>query len=616
MAIAGTNQPSVPPPARRLLQAFAFDPMSTRLSGRRLEVSVPYEPLDAGPVGGLIKVVDYDGARGVWYQPVDLDDPAILARGGMRPVEGDPRTHQQVVYAVAMSVIERFERFLGRRFRWRRSQALVLVPHAFEGRNAFFDPTRRAVLFGYYRADDRDPGPNLPRQIMFTCLSGDIVAHEVTHAIMHRLRPYFSEATNVDVFAWHEAFADLVALFHHFAYPQVVSQAVASGRGDLREGKGLFDLAQEFGLATGRGAALRSALGSPATPDLFRSTTEPHMRGACFVAGVFDAFMRTYQSQIADLLRIATGGSGELPPGNLHPDLVDRVAREAVRNADRFLAMVVRAFDFLPVVDVTFGDVVRAIVTADRTLYPDDDQQLRATLVECLRARGIYPEQISSLADEALAWPVRRDLHMGTEPSLDLSPLVHSAVQDLDPSAAAGDVYSDDELSMSYEGDRVKSGQSGVAAGLQKWGTDNAFKLGLDPNYRIAVHGVHVVFQQAADRQPRPLVVVQYVQRREDLEQVGIPMRAGSVVVARVDGAVEHLAAKPLPLSNPAVLKGKPEDVAEHGRRFHEEGTSRAEDMRVWLEGLDDDDALSAWTAAPAAARLTFANLHVQQGVA
>jgi len=99
-------------------------------------------------------------------------------------------------------VIERFERFLGRRFRWKGGRALILVPHAFEGRNAFFDPTRRAVLFGYYRANERDPGPNLPGQVMFTCLSVDIVAHEVTHALMHRIRPNFSVATNPDVFAW------------------------------------------------------------------------------------------------------------------------------------------------------------------------------------------------------------------------------------------------------------------------------------------------------------------------------------------------------------------------------------------------------------------------------
>ena len=72
----------------------------------------------------------------------------------------------------------------------------------------------------------RTRDPDLPNQIIFTCLSSDIIAHELTHGIVHRLRPHFSEATNADVFAWHEAFADLIALFQHFAYPDVVKDAV------------------------------------------------------------------------------------------------------------------------------------------------------------------------------------------------------------------------------------------------------------------------------------------------------------------------------------------------------------------------------------------------------
>jgi hypothetical protein len=111
----------------------------------------------------------------------------------------------------------------------------------------------------------------------------------------------------------------------------------------------LLELAREFGQSTGRGTALRSAIKDrEATPDRFRNATEPHERGACFVAAVFDAFLLSYQRSIADLLRIATGGTGVLPPGHLHPDLVARVTAEAVKNADRFLGMVVRAFDFLP----------------------------------------------------------------------------------------------------------------------------------------------------------------------------------------------------------------------------------------------------------------------------
>ena len=151
MALSGGNAPVVPTPERRRLHTFAFAPMSTRLSGRYLVVDVPFEAsLQPGPCGSLVQVVDFDATRNQWYQPVDLDDIAILAQDGLRPMESDPRTHQQMVYAVAMSVIERFERFVGRRFRWRGEEQLRLVPHAFEGRNAFFDPERKAVLFGYY----------------------------------------------------------------------------------------------------------------------------------------------------------------------------------------------------------------------------------------------------------------------------------------------------------------------------------------------------------------------------------------------------------------------------------------------------------------------------------
>jgi len=204
------------------------------------------------------------------------------------------------------------------------------------------------VLFGYFRADRRDPGPNLPGQMIFTCLSMDIIAHEVTHAIVHRQRRYYAEATNPDVFAWHEAIADLVALFHHFTYADVVADAVAAAQTDLEKGGGLLELAREFGESTGRGAALRNAIADQQpTPERFLAASEPHERGACFVAAVFDAFLLTYRARIADLLRIATGGSGVLPPGRLHPDLVARVADEAVKNAERFLGMVVRAFDYL-----------------------------------------------------------------------------------------------------------------------------------------------------------------------------------------------------------------------------------------------------------------------------
>ena len=67
--------------------------------------------------------------------------------------------------------------------------------------------------------------------------------------------------------------------------------------------------------------------------------------------------------------------------------------------------MCIRAFQYLPPVDVTFSDFLRSAVTADRDLFPADELGLRAALVEGFRKRGIYPDGVSGLADEAVAWP-------------------------------------------------------------------------------------------------------------------------------------------------------------------------------------------------------------------
>jgi len=621
MRSAPPNTPKVPTPERRRLRTFAFDPMTSRLSGRDLTLDVPFEQrLQPGPCGDLVQVVDFDATRDTWYQPVDLDDVGVLAQDGLRPMESDPRAHQQIVYAVTMSVLERFERFVGRRFRWRGEQKLRLVPHAFEGRNAFFDPGRRAVLFGYYQAD-RDAGHHVPGQVIFTCLSSDIIAHEVTHAIVHRIRPYFMEPTNPDVLAWHEAFADLVALFQHFVHLDVVVRAVTTTSGDIGQSRAILDLASEFGQSTGRGAALRSAIDTPSTPDRFRTATEPHERGACFVAAVFDAYLLLHKEAIADLLRIATGGTGVLPPGRLHPDLVNRVAKEAVKIADRLLGMVVRAFDYLPVVDVTFGDVVRAIVTADRALFPDDTGNLRGTLVEAMRGRGIYPPHVTSLADSALSWPTPADADDLRLSVADLERWILSATMDLDPSGTPGptravpredpdDLMQPGAGSPSPDDEDEDESMYGQVVG---WAQVHAAALGFDDRHPIALRGVHVAYRQAADRQPRPEIVIVLVQRRRDLEDQTLDernrpvLRAGTTLIVGVDGRVDFIVTKPLPFT-PETLA---ELSADHvGRKHHEAGEKRLRALCDWVEQVEESDALSAWTNEPALTRLSFAALH------
>ena len=149
-------------------------------------------------------------------------------------------------------------------------------------------------------------------------------------------------------------------------------------------------MAQEFGTALGYHGALRDALGGfvdgewqPREPDnqILERLEGHHARGAVLVAAVFRAFLSIYKSRVADLFRIASGGSGLLRKGEIDPDLIKRLAKEAAKSAQHILRMCIRAMDYVPPVDVDFGDYLRAIITADHDLYPEDEQEYRLSLI-------------------------------------------------------------------------------------------------------------------------------------------------------------------------------------------------------------------------------------------
>jgi hypothetical protein len=427
----------VPAPVVRRLRILAIDPsLGTRLSTaafNEITAAIPWEELHPGPVGEYLEVVDVDPASGVFYRPVDLDHPHLLAENGLSPSESNPQFHQQMVYAVAMTTIQHFERALGRKALWsdRRVASrsgfnrqfvrrLRIYPHAIRDRNAYYSPAKKALLFGYFPVASKDDD-NTPGTVVFTCLSHDIVAHETTHALLDGVHPRFNEPTNPDVHAFHEAFADIVALFQHFTYPSVLESQIRRTRGDLHSENLLGQLAQQFGRATGRGAALRDALGDrdgetgawkPRRPDphALDSTIGAHARGAILVAAVFRAFLLIYRSRTADLFRIATQGTGTLPDGEIHPDLTARLAQEAARCADRVLQMCIRAIDYCPPVDITFGDFLRGIITADLDFSPEDKESFRVVFIESFREWGISPRDISSMGVDSLAWPTGDEL--------------------------------------------------------------------------------------------------------------------------------------------------------------------------------------------------------------
>ena len=421
-------QPSLTPPPYRRLRVYATDPSaSTRVDTAATNeacLAVRWEPLDEEGLAGEYLEIDDVDPSGHRYDAADLNDPRLLAQDGWAPSEGNPQFHQQMVYAVAMKTIGHFEKALGRPVLWRHgrdprnesndkifTRRLTVRPHALPEANAFYSPQEVALKFGYFDAAGDDPGDHVPGSRVYSVLSHDIIAHETTHAILDGMHRRFNEPTNPDVLALHEGFADIVALMLHFTIPELLESEIRRIRGDIEAESMLGSLAVQFGRARGGRGALRDAIGRiedgvwkrhlPNPADLAKRLT-PHARGAILVAAVFDAFIAVYKARTADLLRIGTGGTGELPRGAVHPDLAHRLTSEAASTAAYVLHMCIRALDYLPPVDVTFFEFLRALITADFDLVQDDRNNYRVAFVEAFRQRGIYPVNLSLATPDTL----------------------------------------------------------------------------------------------------------------------------------------------------------------------------------------------------------------------
>ncbi len=384
----------------RPLMIIAQDP-SVRLKGKilRAHVEVPAEEIAPGPWGYRVHVVDYDASTDTFYKP--LLNPSFQYGGG-DPFDGqsdkelldNPNFHAQNVYAIVMRTLARFELALGRRVAWGfYGHQIKIAPHAFADANAFYSADDQALLFGYF------PG----RQgTVFACLSHDIVAHETTHALLDGLRTRYTDPSSPDQAAFHEGFADIVALLSVYALPAVVStiinlnateqQARRVARKQLTLAKlrqsMLFGLAEEMGqeLTTTRGAALRHSAELPPSASYLKPGNlefmEPHRRGEVLVAAILNAFLAVWAQRLKSL--------GEVAPGYLD---CGRVVEEGAAVADYLLTMMIRALDYAPPVDLEFGDFLSAVLTSDWIINPSDEKyQFRQILKDTCAGYGIHPK--------------------------------------------------------------------------------------------------------------------------------------------------------------------------------------------------------------------------------
>jgi hypothetical protein len=382
----------------RQLTIIAQDPHVTNPDGTivRAVVSVPPEWIEIGPRGQRFHVVDYDATARRLHEPLDLTDPAEELRPTRawssvdqfrdapdQELIANPKFHQQNVYAIAARTLGAFESALGRRLPWAfDGHQLYLVPHALAEANAHYSGEDEGVFFGYLETGG---GP------IQTCLSHDIIVHEVTHAVLDGLRPRFIEPSLPDQPAFHEAFADIVALLSVFSVSELVLATLGEGdeRGRiptrstdpsaLRDSP-LFTLASQFGEAVSgvRGSALRRSLTLEPGYDWVHDPKfgEAHRRGEVLVAAVLRTLLDMWTGRLADLT------DGERLSRA-------RAAEEGAKAAAHLLRMVIRAIDYSPAVELEFGDFLDAVLVSDEVVAPEDNHHYRDSVKKWFNAYGI-----------------------------------------------------------------------------------------------------------------------------------------------------------------------------------------------------------------------------------
>ena len=396
--------------ATRRLTIFAQDP-SVRVRGKVLtaDVEIPAEYLRPGPAGHRAHVIDYDSSTDRVLSPGPVDSEDGFAEENPNTLIENPHFHAQNVYAIVMSTLSRFESALGRRVRWGfHGHQIKVLPHAFADANAYYSREDESLQFGYFPGQGRT---------VFTCLSHDIVAHETAHALLDGIRRNYLRPSSPQQAAFHEGFADVVALLSVFKLRSVVDAVFESSK--KQAGKGLvidkrsltvrqlresvlLKLAEEMGeeLSGLRGDALRKSAELGRSPSHVQRRTAPHDLGEVFVAAMLNAFLEVWVRRL-------------FPYGSRGVQALDRahVVDEGATAANHLLTIAIRALDYAPPVDLQFGDFLSALLTADTEVQPDDSKYgYRKVLTEVFDQYGIQPAANTWGSHDGLWMPPQREV--------------------------------------------------------------------------------------------------------------------------------------------------------------------------------------------------------------
>lgn len=321
-----------------------------------------------GPACRRLAVVDFDPATGAPLPPPATFTPAKpKSQRGSYPRPSDPGSPASLAinaFGTALLTIKMFEGVdaLGREVVWAfGGEQLLIVPRAGERANACYDRTTRSLQFFWFTATSGE--------IIHTALSRDIVAHECGHALLDAVVPSLYDSATPESIAIHEAVADIIAVLMALDSSWLRTNVLARSANSLGGASAFSSIAEEFGMSQlGPDGLQRTELRSLDNKETRKTLTgaRPHILSTLLSAIFYDTLRQIFDARFSRLKATKKPGTEEFLTD-------DAAANKALGTAHMiFRSFVLRGIDYLPPGELSFADVGRAALAADRAIVVDE----------------------------------------------------------------------------------------------------------------------------------------------------------------------------------------------------------------------------------------------------
>jgi len=339
------------------------------------KLCVDWEPgLADGPTSARFAVVDYNADTDELTPPAEWSEELQTFVIGDQVVDQTtahlPQFHQVSVWATLQRALAFFEdgSALGRPIPWAfEGNRLIVVPRAGYGENAFYDRGSKSLQFYYFGSDP---------DIVYTCLSTDIVNHEFGHAVLDGIRPLYNESSFVQTGAFHEFIGDLTAILLTLRNNDLRGYLAKATEGNIDEADAISSIAEEFGKNVSGRPYLRTAKNNDRMSDM-KGETSAHRVSTVLTGAMFQILV-----ELANHYRTPSEEREPSTPKEAFWYAIDRMQRTAIQ-----------PLDLLPPVDVTFRDYALAVCRSQRISDPLDPEDYYGMLIKVFRKRGILSKK-------------------------------------------------------------------------------------------------------------------------------------------------------------------------------------------------------------------------------